>query len=157
MTDQTIWQTAPLNTTVDYVIQQFHETHRHQFETILPLAEKVSSVHKDSFNPEIFQVIQYIIEELSTHMMKEENVLFPMIKQGLGRRASMPIRMMLMEHNEHTDALNKLLQLTDNLVAPEYACGSWQRLYKELAQLVQDLRAHIDFENNVLFLRALNE
>lgn len=65
--------------------------------------------------------------------------------------------MMMMEHDDHTAAIEHLHQLTGNLETPAHACGSWQRLYAELREFVQDLRDHIDLENNIVFPRALNE
>lgn len=151
------WQTAPLNTTIDHVLQRYHQTHRQQLASILPLAEKVARMHADTFNQDVLSHLQAIETELESHMMKEERVLFPMIQQGMGRGASMPVRMMMIEHEDHGAALDKLLQLTDNLQTPEHACGSWQRLYAELREFVQDLREHIELENTILFPRALNE
>ena len=42
--------------------------------------------------------LRNVYEDLSNHMMKEEHVLFPMIKAGNYMMAQMPIRMMEMEH-----------------------------------------------------------
>lgn len=85
MSELNIWQTAPLSAAVDHIIERYHNTHRRQMESILPLAEKVSRVHADTFNQEVLPHLQGIKAELDSHMMKEERVLFPMIKQGMGR------------------------------------------------------------------------
>ena len=87
--------------------------------------------------------------------MKEERVLFPMIKQGAGRGAAMPIQMMMHEHTEHEAALAELRALTDDFTPPEGACGSWQRLYALAKELSDDLNDHIALENNILFARVL--
>ncbi len=84
-------------------------------------------------------------------MMKEERVLFPMIKQGAGRGAAMPIQMMMHEHSEHEAALAELRALTDDFTPPEGACGSWQRLYALAKELSDDLNDHIALENDILF------
>lgn len=152
-----LWQTAPLSATVEHVLQRYHQTHREQLATILPLAEKVSRVHQDTFNQAVLPHLQHIQADLESHMMKEERVLFPLIQQGMGRNASMPVRMMMLEHEDHDAAIEQLLLLTDQLHVPEHACGSWQRLYAALAEFVQDLRDHIALENDILFPRALSE
>ena len=90
-------------------------------------------------------------------MMKEERMLFPMIKNGMGRNAGMPIRVMMMEHEEHEAALAQLLATTDNFTAPADACSSWQQLYADLKTFADDLNDHIELENTILFPRALNE
>ncbi len=156
MSDLSIWQTAPFDTTIDHILQRYHETHRQQLADILPLAEKVARVHADTFNQAILPHIQHIQAELLSHMMKEEQMLFPMIKQGFGARTAMPISVMKHEHDDHESAITQLLTLTDNLTPPEHACGSWQRLYANLRELVDDLREHIQLENDILFARVLN-
>ncbi|MDK4679646.1 hemerythrin domain-containing protein [Kingella negevensis] len=157
MTDQSVWQNAPLPATVDHVLERFHETHRRQFASIIPLAQKVSERHADKVSADLLPLVQHIEAELASHMMKEERMLFPMIKGGMGRNAGMPIRVMMMEHEDHSAVLQQLFDLTDNLTPPADACNSWQRLYAELREFADDLLAHIDFENNLLFPRALNE
>lgn len=155
MTDLTIWQTTPFDAIIDHILSRYHDTHRQQLDEILPLAEKVSNVHQQTFNPEILPLIQQINAELRSHMMKEERMLFPMIKQGIGKGASMPINVMMHEHEEHQAAIDQLTQLTNDFTPPENACGSWQRLYAILKELTHDLHNHIELENSILFSRVM--
>lgn len=155
MTDQTVWQTASFDATIDHILQRYHDIHRRQFDDILPLAEKVSRVHEGKISAELLPLVQHIAAELSQHMMKEERMLFPMIKQGVGRGAAMPISVMMHEHEDHEQALARLAALTDQFTPPADACRSWRSLYEQLAQFAADLRAHIDLENNILFPRVL--
>ena len=89
-------------------------------------------------------------------MMKEERILFPMIDQGAGSGAVMPIRMMMHEHDDHQGAIAQLRSLTNDFTPPENACGSWQRLYALAKEFTDDLADHIELENNILFARTLN-
>lgn len=155
MTDLTVWETAPFNATIDHILQRYHETHRRQLAEILPLAEKVTRVHADTFSQDVLPLLQHMAQELDSHMMKEERVLFPMIKQGVTQGAAMPIRMMMMEHDDHSGAITQLLSLTVNLETPAHACGSWQNLYAQLREFVEDLQNHIELENTILFRRVL--
>lgn len=155
MTDLTVWQTAPFNATIDHIQQRYHDTHRQQLADLIVLAEKVSTVHAGTFPAEVLPLLQNIQAELLSHMMKEERVLFPMINQGAGRGAAMPIQMMMHEHTEHEAAIARLLELTDNLQAPAGACQSWQRLYAQAQEFVNDLNDHISLENDVFFPRVL--
>ena len=157
MIEQTVWETAPLASTVDHVIARFHETHRRQGLNILPLAEKVSNVHEGKISPHLLPLVQHMFGELETHMQKEERMLFPMIKNGMGKNAGMPVRVMMMEHEDHSAAIEQLLAITDNLTPPEGACRSWNSLYTQLREFVDDLQNHIVLENEILFPRALNE
>lgn len=156
MTNFSVWETAPFGATVDHILQRYHNVHRAQFEELVPLAQKVAQVHADTFPAEIAGLLAYMQNELLMHMMKEERMLFPMINQGVGRGAAMPISVMMHEHEEHDRAIARLKELTDNFQAPEGACGSWTRLYALAKEMVDDLNDHIHLENDILFARVLD-
>lgn len=156
MTDFSVWETAPFGATVDHILQRYHNVHRAQFEELVPLAQKVAQVHADTFPAEIAGLLAYMQNELLMHMMKEERMLFPMINQGVGRAAAMPISVMMHEHEEHDRAIARLKELTGNFQAPEGACGSWTRLYALAKEMVEDLNDHIHLENDILFARVLD-
>ena len=155
MTDLTMWDVAPFNATVEHIVSRYHNVHRQQLSDLVALSEKVASVHGEQFPTEMVQLLKEIQAELSNHMMKEERVLFPMINQGVGRGAEMPIRMMMSEHTDHEAYIQRLLEVTNNLTAPEAACGSWRSLYEETQTFINDLHDHIDLENNHFFPRVL--
>ena len=155
MIDHELWQNASDSDIIDHILPRYHDTHRRQLEELVPLAEKVAGVHAGKFPAEVVSLLHTIQNELLSHMMKEERILFPMLKQGAGRAAAMPVRMMMHEHTEHEAALERLLEVTGNLQAPADACRSWQRLYSLAQELVNDLRDHIDLEDNILFARVL--
>ncbi|ADY99811.1 TPA: iron-sulfur cluster repair protein DnrN [Neisseria meningitidis] len=156
MTDFSVWETAPFGATVDHILQRYHNVHRAQFEELVPLAQKVAQVHADTFPAEIAGLLAYMQNELLMHMMKEERMLFPMINQGIGRGAAMPISVMMHEHEEHDRAIARLKELTDDFQVPEGACGSWTRLYALAKEMVEDLNDHIHLENDILFARVLD-
>lgn len=155
MIDHELWQNASDSDIIDHILPRYHDTHRRQLDELVPLAEKVAGVHAGKFPAEMVPLLHTIQGELLSHMMKEERILFPMLKQGAGRAAAMPVRMMMHEHTEHEAALERLLEVTGNLQAPADACRSWQHLYSLAQELVDDLRDHIDLEDNILFARVL--
>ena len=156
MTDLSIWQNAPLNNITAHIVPRYHDTHRSQMAEMLELGEKVAEVHAGSFPEDFVPLVQAIQNELLSHMMKEERILFPMIDQGAGSGAVMPIRMMMHEHDDHQGAIAQLRSLTNDFTPPENACGSWQRLYALAKEFTDDLTDHIELENNILFARTLN-
>ncbi|HWR78590.1 MAG TPA: hemerythrin domain-containing protein, partial [Pseudomonas sp.] len=91
-----------------------------------------------------------------SHMLKEEQILFPVLLDGLGARAAAPISVMRMEHDQHGEALQGILDLTNNITPPSNACNTWRALYRGLDELRNDLMQHIHLENNVLFANALH-
>ena len=88
-------------------------------------------------------------------MMKEEQILFPLIKQGMGPQAAGPISVMEHEHDEAGEQLEVVKFLTDNVTPPEGACTTWRALYTGIDEFIGDLMEHISLENNLLFPRAL--
>ncbi len=154
MSDFSVWQHSSLQALIEHILSRYHHTHRQQFQDILPLAEKVASVHAGEFPAAVLPLLQDMQADLLAHMYKEEQVLFPMLANGMGAQAAMPIRVMMHEHTEHEHALSRLLDLTDHLTPPAQACPSWQNLYAQLRTLADDLQDHIALENNILFPRA---
>ena len=89
------------------------------------------------------------------HMAKEENVLFPAMREMSRNKSNttlaMPIHCMREDHEDHDKAIHRLQRLTSNCTLPDGACGSWRRLYSGTAKLIEDLVAHMYLENSVLF------
>ena len=88
-------------------------------------------------------------------MMKEEQVLFPMIIDGNGAMAMGPVNVMMHEHESAGDALKRIRILTDDYQPPDGACTTWRALWHGLGVLETELHQHIHLENNILFPRAL--
>jgi len=140
---------------IDHILDRYHETHRRELPELIALARKVETVHGD--RPEaphgLADALAAMAPELEAHMQKEEAVLFPMMRMGGNPMIVHPIAMMRMEHEDHEANLARLTDLTGNFRTPDDACGSWRTLYRGVAKLVADLRAHIELENTVLFAR----
>ena len=111
------------------------------------------NLHRD--NPHVpaglADTLEGMEQELLSHMEKEEQILFPMLKSGGNPFVKHPISMMRSEHVGHGAELDKLLALTNDATPPQGACNTWRALYAGIAQLNDDLINHIHLENNVLF------
>lgn len=153
------WTSASYAEMIDHIITRFHNRHREQLPELITLAEKVENVHGDRDDCPIGVAAQLekIYAELSQHLMKEEQILFPMIKMGNYAMASMPIRVMEMEHDEAGQDVEVIKSLTNNCTPPADACFSWKALYSGINEFIDDLMHHIHLENNILFPRVLNE
>lgn len=153
------WSDAPYNELIEHIIERFHNRHREQLPELITLAEKVENVHADREDCPLgtAALLEKIHAELSQHMMKEENILFPMIKMGNYAMAAMPIRVMEMEHDEAGQDVEVLKSITNHLTPPEDACFSWRALYSGINAFIDDLMHHIHLENNILFPSVLNE
>jgi regulator of cell morphogenesis and NO signaling len=151
------WDRRPLEELVQHILDRYHAALRTELPWLVQLADKVEDVHRDApARPTgLFKLLREIQLAVESHLSKEEQILFPLILAGHGDRAQMPIQVMLQEHEDHGQNLQRIRTLTSDLTPPSYACNSWQELYRALRKLEVDLMAHIHLENNVLFPRSL--
>lgn len=151
------WTTRPLAELIDYILPNFHEKHRHDLPELIRLASRVEHVHADhpACPHGLAAALKETLAELEMHMHKEEQILFPMIKRGMGEMAEGPVSVMNAEHDEHAARLRRLEELAHDCVPPPGACNTWRACYGGVRALVDDVMEHIHLENNVLFPRAL--
>jgi len=150
----------------DHIEQTHHVYLRSELPRLDKLTEEMASVHgkMDSRISLIRETIRILVSELSSHMMKEEQILFPMVRQldasettpafHCGSLAN-PIQQMELEHSQASVMLGKLNELTDSYSAPEWACDTYRAMLDALARFEHDMHQHIHKENKVLFPRAL--
>lgn len=145
------WQDAPVTELIQHILTNYHEKHRQQLPELIQLARKIEDVHSDHQACPIglADLLSEMANELDSHMMKEEQILFPMLANGI--YPSGPIAVMEEEHVEHEQSLERLYHLINQGEAPQDACGSWTRLYAGIEELMTDLHEHIALENEVLF------
>jgi len=164
------WQTEPLADLVAHITSTHHKYTRDEIARLRPLLDKVCSVHGKN-HPELQQIrtsFQGVAQELTTHMMKEEMVLFPYIvrmEEAVIQKEPVlpppfgtvqnPVTMMMHEHDSAGEALRAMRQASASYTPPGDACISFQTLYKALADFEADLHQHIHLENNILFPRAI--
>lgn len=151
------WREVPQTELIAHILARYHQRHRQQLPELIRLARRVEQVHgaRSSCPNGLADHLQAMQQELEGHMLKEEQVLFPLLQQGVGQHAAPPIRVLRLEHDQHGEALETLLALTHNITPPADACNTWRALYRSLAEFRDDLMQHIHLENNVLFIKAL--
>ncbi len=140
---------------IDMILVRFHETHRREIPELVRLARRVEAVHRDvpTVPAGLADHLQHIGEELASHMQKEEQMLFPMMRAGGHPMIGHPIAVMLSEHDDHGESLRKLEALTNDFTPPPDACTTWRALYAGARKLTDDVMEHIHTENNILFPR----
>ena len=138
---------------IDHILERYHDVHREQLPELIRMARRVEAVHRD--HPQVPAGLTALLEvaeqDLLSHMMKEENILFPILKTGGNPFVSQPIVVMRAEHTQHGVMLEQLMSLCNNATPPQGACNTWCALYAGIAQLHDDLINHIHLENNILF------
>jgi regulator of cell morphogenesis and NO signaling len=151
------WESQSSAQLVDHIIAHYHEPLRRDMPVLIDAARKVERVHaaKPAVPAGLAEELVEFWTEMQQHMMKEERVLFPMLRTGVrGAQVYMPVRVMEHEHDEHAVHLARIRELTGDLQLPAHACATWTALYNGLTQIEAELMEHIHLENNVLFPRA---
>lgn len=150
----------------DHIEATHHAYLRRELPRLQQMIDKVSAVHGDHFPwvREIQGIFRSFRDELASHMMKEEQVLFPMIRQidasdslpafHCGSIAN-PIRMMEHEHDSAGNAMGEFDRLSSGYTPPAEACNTFRAMLDGLRELEQDMHQHVHKENNVLFPRAM--
>lgn len=140
---------------IDHILTRFHQMHREDLASLMPLADRVEHVHADDGDVPtgLADAIRTLAREMEDHMIKEEMILFPAMRAGGGPGLEQPIAVMRADHDDHVETTALIRRLTNNLTPPAHACGSWRSLYGGLAALLDDLATHIALENDVLFPR----
>lgn len=158
--------TMSLTELADHIERRHHEYLRAELPRLARLIDKVADAHGER-DPRLLQlraVFAPFAENMISHMMKEERILFPLIRAleaaavpavpCCGSVAN-PIRQMEAEHDDSGSTLAVMRELTDGFTPPAGACNTHVALLAALASLEMDTHQHVHKENNVLFPRAI--
>ena len=165
------WYAAPLGELVSHIVETHHgymKTALPRLRSLVPTVLKAHAAHHGDVLRQVQDLFKALDAELSSHLMKEEQVLFPYIvavdahvREGAPKpqapfgSARNPIRQMEHEHESAGEALAKLREVTNNYTLPPDACPTFRAMYEELQRMEADLHQHIHLENNILFPRAI--
>jgi regulator of cell morphogenesis and NO signaling len=101
---------------------------------------------------QVREIFTALHEELDTHIMKEELILFAAIgklESGLHPPVSSidpPIAHMEYEHENAGGALVEMRRMTLDYAIPDFACDTYHALFSALIDLEADLHQHIHLE-----------
>ncbi len=154
----------------DYIVNTHHKYVKESLPFIKELSDKVARVHGDNY-PELVQValiFNSLAQNFSLHLMKEEQILFPYIKELVNAKkdsttierppfgkVNNPTQMMETEHEQAGQDMQAIRDLTDNYDLPKEACSFCQILFKKFQEFENDLFNHVYLENNILFPKAI--
>ena len=156
------WSTMTAEVLVDHIEATHHRYLWDELPRVTALLDKIVSVHGER-HPELSEIASCFAEvraDLEPHMLKEERVLFPMIRE-LATSTEVPsfhcgslrnpISVMLTEHDAVGDLLARLRRLTAGYTPPADGCASYVGCFTAMEELEADTHLHIHKENNVLF------
>jgi len=150
----------------DHIVETHHAYLRRELPRLGALTKRVHHAHgtRDERLGEVERIFGALAEELFSHMLKEERILFPIVRRIEASAGpaeshcgsiSNPIAVMEQEHQIAGDALATLREKTDGFEPPSWACNTYRVMLDGLAELERDLHLHIHKEDNILFPKAL--
>ncbi|MCU1366849.1 MAG: iron-sulfur cluster repair di-iron protein [Ilumatobacteraceae bacterium] len=157
-----VWATMSVEALVDHLEATHHRYLWGEMPRVTALIDKIVTVH-GARHPELRDVAACFVRvraDLEPHMLREERVLFPMIRE-LAASTELPtfhcgslrdpITVMLGEHDAVGHLLAELHRLTNGYTPPADGCASYAACFAAMAELEADTHLHIHKENNVLF------
>ncbi len=152
------WAHASVAELTRHIVEDHHGYSRREFPRLISICVKVVERH-GSAHPEmksVQELFQTLADELSRHMIKEENVLFPYLAQmeaalregravppAMFGSVEMPISRMLADHDEAGALTARIRSLAGGFVAPADACPTYRALYQGLEDFERDLHQHV--------------
>jgi regulator of cell morphogenesis and NO signaling len=155
---------------IDYIVNNHHAYITRMIPVLSAHTQKIATVHGKN-HPELSAVAESfarVYKDLRQHMLKEEQILFPFIKQlaeakRKGKKSEAPyfgsvrnpIKMMEAEHQAAGDEMHEIRNLTNDHQVPEDACSTYMVTLQELKDFEEDLHKHVYLENYILFPKSV--
>jgi regulator of cell morphogenesis and NO signaling len=170
-TDQSIdYKSWPLDLLAEYIEKKHHRYVEEKIPVLLQFLNKLCSVHGER-HPELFKINEEFTacaNALTSHMKKEELILFPFVKRMVKAKSDNiaikspqfgtvenPIAIMMQEHDIEGERFRRIAELTNNYNPPADGCNTYQATFAMLDEFEKDLHLHIHLENNILFPEAV--
>lgn len=148
----------------DYIVNTHHKYVVKTLPELMFYTRKIANVHGDH-HPELIEIasiFSQINDELTQHLEKEEQVLFPAIKKAAAgvdaearKTIASEIERMSGEHDFAGGAMDKINVISNQYALPEDACNTYRVAFQLLEQFEDDLHVHVHLENNILYSKAL--
>ena len=159
------WSEASMTELVEHIVEVHHGYLKETLPRLERLVGRVATVHGEG-RPELVdlrETFDALKPELEAHLLKEEEVLFPMCRElevaeakpnFHCRTVDNPIGTLVAEHEEVGGVLLRMRELTGGYEPPEGACNTYRAMLDGLEELERDVHLHVHKENNVLFPKA---
>ena len=149
---------------IDFIVNTHHRYVVKTLPDLVFYTKKIALVHGEH-HPELTDIAHEIVEintELTSHLKKEEEVLFPAIKDIIQNNSKKSkdiiqseISRMLGEHDFAGRTMDEINRITDGYKVPADGCNTYRVTFNLLRQFEDDLHIHVHLENNIVFPRAI--
>lgn len=133
------------------------DTHHDYLRQVLPEASELlytlvrvhGKKHRELYD--IYKVYGQLKADLEQHLVKEEQLLFPILGENKSDEEAKELsREIKEEHEAAGELLRKLRTLTGDYQTPQDGCSTYIKTFGLLKAIERDLHQHIHLENNVL-------
>lgn len=163
------WGDAPLLQLTEHILDTHHVYVKQELPRLSALVDKVAAVYplKYPWVTGLKETWDTLSAELEAHLMKEEQVLFPRIKELCQAEAGAalpafhcgsvhaPIEVMEHEHDNAGEALRHMRKIANDYTPPADACTTFKLMLQGLEAFEADLHQHVHKENNIMFPKVL--
>lgn len=152
----------------DYIVKRHHSYVNENIPFLIQKLHRLCDVHGPN-HMELFEITELFegaANNLKNHMVKEETILFPLIKglvayknnsaniESQASELNETINSLDEEHQIEGERFQKISQLSNGYTCPPDGCTTFQITYQTLKDFEDDLHRHIHLENNILFKKA---
>ena len=156
------WRQQSFTQLIDHIVSTHHLYLYQELPQISELTNKILRVHGANHSElaKVHKLFHMLKMELEQHLIKEEEILFPLIKgyeknpsaQSLEKIKNVTNEIEA-EHEQAGDIVKELRKITNQFQYPDDACTSFKLAYQKLEEMESDLFQHIHLENNILHPR----
>lgn len=156
------WRQQSFTQLIDHIVSTHHLYLHQELPQISELTNKILRVHGANHSElaKVHKLFHMLKMELEQHLIKEEEILFPLIKgyeknpsaQSLEKIKNVTNEIEA-EHEQAGDIIKELRKITNQFQYPDDACTSFKLAYQKLEEMESDLFQHIHLENNILHPR----
>lgn len=164
------WSTGSLHGLIEHIVRRHHVYLRGELpwmQRAIARAAEISGRDDASMLVPLARTFRFFMRELELHLRKEEEVLFPLIRQiqtaidfgakpprfSFGSIAN-PIGIMEQDHEGEKHQIQRMLDLTGNYSGPPETTHIYGPLFNRLQALDADMRLHVYLEDEILFPRV---
>ena len=156
---------------IDYILNVHHQYVKKYLPATRELLADFAKEHLKKFPwiADLEKKVEILERQLVSSMKREEDVLFPYIRQVehalkdkepyavlLVRTLRKPVEDSLSKNHEMaTDIIRSIRDTTDKYTIPANACTSHKVVISKLKELDHDIMQHLYLEQSILFPRAL--
>ncbi len=149
---------------VDFIILNHHEYMKVELPRVTKLSYTIRRVHGNT-HPELHEVektFKDLVELIDGYIEKEENRIFPNIKEYKKLNIEGSLEVMGVEANDLknqqmaiNETFKKLRAQTNNNVAPDDGCQTFDLTYELYSEIEEVLKNQFHIENRYLFPKLL--